>query len=187
MISKQARILAELMLPYKVGVISYGATLTLSTNEFPNFLQTVPSDKDELVAIISLLEKFNWTLITPLFSSDLYGYSGKKIFSDLALKKNISFPCLTSIPVGLNYPVDEAEYFLIDDIITCIKAVPNLRVVILYMNTLQAIAVLSVFYRSKAFDLQFIFSDAASEAFIDASRIDINSFPASYLVGILVY
>lgn len=183
MTSRQAKSLCEYMLPHKIGVISYGATFSVDNNQFPNFLRTIPSDQEESVAIISLLEVFNWTLVTPIFSSDIYGLSGKESISNVALTKNILLPCMSVVPLNLNSPMNNIDFSRIKTIVDCIKSVPDLKVVLLYMDTLQAISVLKTFYDLNAFGLQFIFADAASEAIFESSSFASQMFPVSYLFG----
>lgn len=71
--------------------ISYSASMDrLSDREtFPSFFRTVPSDRVQLEAIVTLLQKFSWNWVAALGSDDDYGREGLSIFSGLASAQGI--------------------------------------------------------------------------------------------------
>uniref|UniRef100_A0A3Q3EKE2 Taste receptor, type 1, member 1 n=1 Tax=Labrus bergylta TaxID=56723 RepID=A0A3Q3EKE2_9LABR len=51
---------------------------------YPAFLRTIPSDKNQVAAMIQLLVKFNWTWVALLGSDNAYGLEGMQSLSELA-------------------------------------------------------------------------------------------------------
>lgn len=62
----------------------------LSNREtFPSFFRTVPSDRVQLQAVVTLLYNFKWNWVAALGSDDDYGREGLSIFSGLANARGI--------------------------------------------------------------------------------------------------
>ncbi|XP_038071256.1 metabotropic glutamate receptor 4-like [Patiria miniata] len=56
---------------------------------FPNFLRTIPPDKLQARAMVDILEKFGWTCIGVLYTSDAYGIRGSQELLKLADEKEM--------------------------------------------------------------------------------------------------
>lgn len=56
---------------------------------FPSFFRTVPSDRVQLQAVVTLLQNFSWNWVAALGSDDDYGREGLSIFSSLANARGI--------------------------------------------------------------------------------------------------
>ncbi|XP_031235691.1 taste receptor type 1 member 3 [Mastomys coucha] len=71
--------------------VSYSASMDrLSDREtFPSFFRTVPSDRVQLQAVVTLLQNFSWNWVAALGSDDDYGREGLSIFSGLANARGI--------------------------------------------------------------------------------------------------
>ncbi|KGG52096.1 gamma-aminobutyric acid type B receptor [Mitosporidium daphniae] len=167
---------------YDVGIVTYSATFELPEYSV-NFLRTIPPAREEIRALVSLLGVFNWTLVTPVFSTDIYGLSGRHAIDNLAGSHEIRFPCITMIKTGMLSRARNVNERSILNLISCIKSIPNLSVVLLYMNPLLAMAVIKIFYKEKIKGITFIFSEASSEILYQPSRISIDFFPYKYILG----
>ncbi|XP_069579518.1 taste receptor type 1 member 1 [Brachyistius frenatus] len=69
---------ASLLGAYLIPQISYAASNEMLSNKYlyPAFFRTIPSDKNQVAAMIQLLVRFNWTWIALLGSDNSYGLQG---------------------------------------------------------------------------------------------------------------
>ncbi|KAM6981931.1 taste receptor type 1 member 1 [Tautogolabrus adspersus] len=74
---------AALLGAYLIPQISYEASNEKLSNKvlYPAFLRTIPSDKNQVAAMIQLLVKFNWTWVALLGSDNAYGLEGMQSLS----------------------------------------------------------------------------------------------------------
>ncbi|CAL9702728.1 unnamed protein product [Knipowitschia caucasica] len=77
---------AALLGSYLVPQISYEASNELLSNKnlYPSFFRTIPSDKNQVTAMIELLVRFNWTWIALLGSDNDYGLHGMQFLTQRA-------------------------------------------------------------------------------------------------------
>ncbi|CAB1329483.1 unnamed protein product [Coregonus sp. 'balchen'] len=77
---------AAMLGSYLVPQISYEASNELLSNKhlYPSFFRTIPSDKNQVDAMIQLLVRFNWTWIVLLGSDNSYGLQGMQRLSQQA-------------------------------------------------------------------------------------------------------
>ncbi|XP_067447853.1 taste receptor type 1 member 1 [Thunnus thynnus] len=77
---------AALLGAYLIPQISYEASNEKLSNKYlyPAFFRTIPSDKNQVAAMIQLLVRFNWTWIALLGSDNDYGLDGMKSLSEQA-------------------------------------------------------------------------------------------------------
>ncbi|XP_077367933.1 taste receptor type 1 member 1 [Festucalex cinctus] len=77
---------AALLGAYLMPQISYEASNKKLSNKalYPSFFRTIPSDKNQVEAIIQLLVHFNWTWIALLGSDNDYGLDGMQSLFQLA-------------------------------------------------------------------------------------------------------
>ncbi|KAM6976926.1 taste receptor type 1 member 1 [Aplochiton taeniatus] len=82
---------AALLGAYLVPQISYEASNELLSNKrlYPAFFRTIPSDKNQVAAMIQLLVRFGWTWIALLGSDNSYGLQGMQSLSQQAITYNI--------------------------------------------------------------------------------------------------
>ncbi|XP_029012466.1 taste receptor type 1 member 1 [Betta splendens] len=85
---------------YLMPEISYEASSQLLTNRFlyPSFFRTIPSDKNQVAAIIQLLVHFQWTWVALLGSDNDYGLGGMQSLSQQASEHGICIAYQGIIP-----------------------------------------------------------------------------------------
>ncbi|MEQ2163902.1 hypothetical protein GOODEAATRI_001013 [Goodea atripinnis] len=69
-------------------------------NMYPSFFRTIPSDKNQVAAMIQLLVRFNWTWIALLGSDNDYGLQGMMSLSEQAPQYGICIPYQGIIPTA---------------------------------------------------------------------------------------
>uniref|UniRef100_A0A667XKW9 Taste receptor, type 1, member 1 n=1 Tax=Myripristis murdjan TaxID=586833 RepID=A0A667XKW9_9TELE len=91
---------AALLGAYLVPQISYEASNEMLSNKFlyPSFFRTIPSDKNQVTAMIQLLVRFKWTWIALLGSDNSYGLQGMQSLSQQAVHHDICIAYQGVIP-----------------------------------------------------------------------------------------
>ncbi|CAB1419389.1 unnamed protein product [Pleuronectes platessa] len=91
---------AALLGSYLIPQISYEASNEMLSNKFlyPSFLRTIPSDKNQVEAMIQLLIRFNWKWIALLGSDNDYGLQGMQSLSKEAPNHSICIAYQGVIP-----------------------------------------------------------------------------------------
>ncbi|XP_035014475.2 taste receptor type 1 member 1 [Hippoglossus stenolepis] len=91
---------ASLLGSYLIPQISYEASNEMLSNKFlyPSFLRTIPSDKNQVEAMIQLLIRFNWKWIALLGSDNAYGLKGMQSLSKEAPNHGICIAYQGVIP-----------------------------------------------------------------------------------------
>lgn len=56
---------------------------------FSSFLRTIPNDDEQAVAMVDLLEEFEWQWVGAIVANNEYGRSGISNFLDIAKSRNI--------------------------------------------------------------------------------------------------
>nr|XP_033484510.1 taste receptor type 1 member 1 [Epinephelus lanceolatus] len=99
---------AALLGAYLIPQISYEASNEMLSNKFlyPAFLRTIPSDKNQVAAMIQLLVRFNWTWIALLGSDNDYGLQGMKSLSQQAPDHGICIAYQGIIPSHSNDTIE---------------------------------------------------------------------------------
>ncbi|EAW71554.1 taste receptor, type 1, member 1, isoform CRA_d [Homo sapiens] len=89
--TNRAATTAALLSPFLVPMISYAASSeTLSVKrQYPSFLRTIPNDKYQVETMVLLLQKFGWTWISLVGSSDDYGQLGVQALENQATGQGI--------------------------------------------------------------------------------------------------
>ncbi|CAG2114060.1 unnamed protein product, partial [Medioppia subpectinata] len=92
--------LANLLRLFKVPQISYQSTSTTLSNKqkYEYFFRTVPSDVNQVQAILEILKVFKWTYVSVVYSDTDYGNKGYEHLQELAKYHNICF----SSPQAIN-------------------------------------------------------------------------------------
>uniref|UniRef100_A0A4W4EY62 G-protein coupled receptors family 3 profile domain-containing protein n=1 Tax=Electrophorus electricus TaxID=8005 RepID=A0A4W4EY62_ELEEL len=85
---------------YLLPEISYEASNELLSNKniYPAFFRTIPSDKNQVHAMIEILVRFNWTWIVLLGSDNSYGLQGMQSLSTELSDSNICIAYQAVIP-----------------------------------------------------------------------------------------
>uniref|UniRef100_A0A8C2J2A6 Taste receptor type 1 member 1-like n=1 Tax=Cyprinus carpio TaxID=7962 RepID=A0A8C2J2A6_CYPCA len=89
---------------FLIPQISYEATNELLSNKilYPAFFRTIPSDKNQVSAMIQILVRFNWTWIALLASDNSYGLQGMQGLSQQASLYNLCIAYQAVIPAVTN-------------------------------------------------------------------------------------
>ncbi|NXP39016.1 TS1R1 protein, partial [Leiothrix lutea] len=87
---------------FLVPEISYEAsTESLSLKRlYPSFLRTIPSDRQQVKAIFSLLQHFGWTWVVLLGSDNPYGRAGLDALQELLTASNVCVAYRGNIPAN---------------------------------------------------------------------------------------
>ncbi|XP_075331734.1 taste receptor type 1 member 1 [Odontesthes bonariensis] len=91
---------AVLLGSYLIPQISYEASNEMLSNKllYPAFFRTIPSDKNQVTAMIQLLVRFNWTWIALLGSDNDYGLQGMQSLTEQAANSGICISYQGIIP-----------------------------------------------------------------------------------------
>ena len=128
--SDSALLSAPILTSFGVPVISYSATsIDLSDRVlFNNFYRTVPSDSQQAIAIADLLQYFNWTYVSTVYSRGNYGQRGMEALMAEMAKRKICVQTRNLLP---KYPQEKD----IDEIVMKLHANPTATVVVIFTNT----------------------------------------------------
>ncbi|KAG1961767.1 taste receptor type [Pimephales promelas] len=112
---------------FLVPQISYEATNEMLSNKnlYPAFFRTIPSDKNQVSAMIQILVRFNWTWIAILGSDNSYGIQGMQGLSQQASLHNLCIAYQALIPAV----TDETKQYMQDMVKNIIKTKVNTIVV----------------------------------------------------------
>ncbi|KAI7794081.1 Taste receptor, partial [Triplophysa rosa] len=107
--------------------ISYEASNELLSNKliYPSFFRTIPSDKNQVDAMIHILSRFNWTWIALLGSDNSYGLQGMQSLSQQASLHDICIAYQGIIPAV----TDKTKKYMQDMVKNIIKTKVNTIVV----------------------------------------------------------
>ncbi|KAL8198645.1 UNVERIFIED_CONTAM: hypothetical protein K2H54_019460 [Gekko kuhli] len=91
--SENALITASLLGIFLMPEISYEASSPLLSlkRAYPSFLRTIPSDRLQAEALVSLLKDFQWTWVAAVGSDNTYGRQGLQTLHEVATKEGICF------------------------------------------------------------------------------------------------
>uniref|UniRef100_A0A671TM36 Taste receptor, type 1, member 1 n=2 Tax=Sparus aurata TaxID=8175 RepID=A0A671TM36_SPAAU len=91
---------AVLLGSYLIPQISYESSNEKLSNKFvyPSFFRTIPSDKNQVAAMIQLLVHFNWTWVAVLSSDNAYGLDGMQSLTTQAPDSGICIAYQGIIP-----------------------------------------------------------------------------------------
>ena len=97
--------IASLFRIFQVPQVSYISTSPSLSNKilYPYFLRTVPPDTAQAEAMIDIVRKFEWTVISIVYSNDDYGEQGTKALIDLVSESGI---CIDTV---IRLDVDDEE------------------------------------------------------------------------------
>ncbi|XP_067096715.1 taste receptor type 1 member 1 [Osmerus mordax] len=91
---------AALLGAYLVPQISYEASNEMLSNKYlyPSFFRTIPSDKNQVAAMLQLLVRFQWTWIALLGSDNDYGLQGMRSLFEQADQSGVCIAYQGVIP-----------------------------------------------------------------------------------------
>ena len=143
--SKNALTLANVMADLRKPIVSHSATSPeLSSVDYKYFLRTVPSDSEQVQAIMAILNNQAWNFTQLIYSDDAYGRPGKEGLTKAMEKAG---KCIVvSYGISPSNPTEEE----IDDLIKNLVQNSKTRVVILYTYESVTRKVLEGVARSRA-------------------------------------
>ena len=95
---------ANLFRLFKIPQISPASTAKALSNKerFEYFARTVPPDTFQVEVLVDILQLYNWTYVSVVYSEGSYGESGYHEFYKLSLDRNICIALATKIPQDAN-------------------------------------------------------------------------------------
>lgn len=99
---EQTSIVANLYRDETIPLITYVAAGVQLTNAtiYPTFYRAVPSDEIVARAMAETMKLFNWNFVAALFTTDLYGQSGRTALIRQTGRQRIKVTCANSIDPG---------------------------------------------------------------------------------------
>ncbi|XP_057308679.1 extracellular calcium-sensing receptor-like [Hydractinia symbiolongicarpus] len=117
--------LASLMSMYYIPQVSYAASSKKKL--FKSFFRTIPSVKSQILAMLDIFARFNWTYVFAIGSDDDYG---KPAVSDLKREASNRNVCISHDEYIL-YQSQKTKQSVVD-VVKKIKATPKAKVVVLF-------------------------------------------------------
>ncbi|XP_072895143.1 extracellular calcium-sensing receptor-like [Hemitrygon akajei] len=98
--SSQSLVVANIMSPFKVPMVSYFSSCTClgDKSEFPAFFRTIPSDTYQAQGMARLVHRFGWTWVGSVAGDDDYGRNGIQAFSDEVRRLGVCIAFAEIIP-----------------------------------------------------------------------------------------
>ncbi|XP_064628882.1 metabotropic glutamate receptor 1-like isoform X2 [Lineus longissimus] len=114
---------------FNVPGIGYSATSKDLSDKsmYKYFLRVVPSDSLQAQVLLDIVQRYNWTYISTVYTEGNYGLSGISIFHELAESAGIC----TAAEDGLSDQAEGADY---DKVVTNLLEFPNARAVVCFCN-----------------------------------------------------
>ena len=127
--SREAVMVSSLLSLFKIPVLSTSATSDELTDKtrFEYFMRLVPPDRFQAQAMMEIIEHYNWTYISLLYSEGSYGENGMKQIEKEAKIRGICIEYTKKIPQDQD---QEAYDIIINHLLEAYKA----RVVVLFVE-----------------------------------------------------
>ncbi|XP_070544526.1 uncharacterized protein [Ptychodera flava] len=144
---------AEVLTTLQVSQISYGATSSeLSSDDFPFFMRTVPSDVDQAAAIVDVIASLDWRYVSVVFTDNEYGTDMRDKFTAAVRESDI---CI-AMSLLLNVDATTAEFdFVVESLETQVQS----RVAILFTSDIQTAKLLQAAEKKGLTDIQWFGTD----------------------------
>ncbi|XP_054164108.1 metabotropic glutamate receptor-like isoform X2 [Oppia nitens] len=120
---------ANLLRLFKMPQVSYASTGTSLSDKtrYDFFARTVPPDTYQALALVDLVQSFNWSYVSLVTSEGQYGDSGMNAFAREAKKRNICIAMNEKVPMNA-----DQHYF--NQILTNLKMKSNAKGVVLFLR-----------------------------------------------------
>ena len=158
--SKLSIIVADVLHLFKIPQISHTATSNILSDKtrFPYFFRMVPPDRYQVMAIVSLLQHFNWTHVSIVYSEGSYGREGVKELDNL-LQKQKNYICIEE-KLELMYNSEDKDF---DRVLQKLEKNSDVLVVIAFVEKEDAVLLIKAIKRSRVKDkFTWIGSDSFS-------------------------
>ncbi|XP_046558866.1 metabotropic glutamate receptor 7-like [Haliotis rubra] len=138
-------VVANVMTLFKIPQISHTATSDLLSDKkkFPYFLRMVPADQNQVKVIADVLQYFNWSYVSVVFSEGSYGQESEKKLKPLLRQIDI---CVAQ-SIELRDGMSEDDY---DDVITSLRRFTTAKVVVLYADIRHTTFIMKAVKRTSA-------------------------------------
>ncbi|NXR33486.1 TS1R1 protein, partial [Zosterops hypoxanthus] len=140
---------------FLVPEISYEASMeSLSLKRlYPSFLRTIPSDRQQVKAIFSLLQHFGWTWVVLLGSDNQYGRAGLDALQELLTASNVCVAYRGTIPA--NVDASNPELHNLVRILTEVKV----NVTVVFSNKASVLPFFEVVVQRNITDMVWVASE----------------------------
>ncbi|RWS06043.1 metabotropic glutamate receptor-like protein, partial [Dinothrombium tinctorium] len=120
---------ANLLRLFRIPQVSYASTGTSLSDKtrYDFFARTVPPDTFQALALVDLVQNFNWSYVSFVSSEGQYGDSGMTAFLREARARNICVAINEKVPHSANETV-------FDQILKSLMKKPNAKVVVLFVR-----------------------------------------------------
>uniref|UniRef100_W5M3H6 Taste receptor type 1 member 1-like n=1 Tax=Lepisosteus oculatus TaxID=7918 RepID=W5M3H6_LEPOC len=147
-------ILSPVFMAYLLPVISHGASSILLSDKqrYPSFLRTIPSDRNQVRAILQILHRFGWRWIALIGGNDDYSRNGLQ-----ALKEEMS-PYDICVAYESTIPTEGPAMGSLFSNITILK----INVVIVFASKVSAVPFIKAAISNKISDKVWIASETWS-------------------------
>ena len=121
--------LAALMSYLRIPMISFGASSRLLSNSdiYKSFVRTIPSDNNQVLAMLDIIEDMGWNFVFAIGSDDDYG---KLAIAELEIQSRSRNICIAGIQYVPYKSVNTT--FRIKEAVSNIKNTPNATAVLLF-------------------------------------------------------
>uniref|UniRef100_A0ACD5ZG30 Uncharacterized protein n=1 Tax=Avena sativa TaxID=4498 RepID=A0ACD5ZG30_AVESA len=101
-----AHVISHVVNELHVPLLSFAATdPTLSASEYPYFLRSTISDYVQMHAVASIVDYYQWKVVTAIFVDDAYGRGGVSVLGDALAAKRARISYEAAIPPNSNADV----------------------------------------------------------------------------------
>ncbi|MBN3324577.1 CASR protein, partial [Atractosteus spatula] len=162
---------------FRVPMISYYATCACLSNrkKFPSFFRTIPSDAFQVKAMVQIIRHYGWTWVGVIASSDDYGQSAVKSFTE----QIAHFGCIS---FSETLPSVSSKARILEIVKTIRRS--TARVIVVFSPGAHFIPVVEEIVLQNITDRQWIASEAWTTSTVIQSKENFQSFGGT--IGIAI-
>ncbi|XP_078700001.1 metabotropic glutamate receptor 3-like [Branchiostoma floridae x Branchiostoma belcheri] len=140
--STSSMLVSHLLALQQIPMISYISTSYLLSDktQYPFFLRTATPDNLQAEAIVDLLQYFNWTYVSLVYSDGGYGFEGMRSLQEKVAQTDI---CIATVQQVCRSSTDRH----VEDVIRKLQSYPEARVVIMFTTIFETNMILSASLR----------------------------------------
>ena len=124
---------ANLFRLFRIPQVSPASTAKALSDKsrFEFFARTVPPDTFQAMAMMDVMEMFNWSYVSTIYSEGSYGESGIDVIHKMAAARNICIAVSEKIP-------QDADQDIFDSVILSLRKKPTAKAVVLFVRAEDA-------------------------------------------------
>ena len=124
---------ANLFRLFRIPQVSPASTAKALSDKsrFEFFARTVPPDTFQAMAMMDVMEMFNWSYVSTIYSEGSYGESGIDVIHKMAAARNICIAVSEKIP-------HDADQDVFDSVILSLRKKPTAKAVVLFVRAEDA-------------------------------------------------